>query len=47
MRDECEARYIEEEEAVGGDIGDQVPCMQMSGMAPQTSDAAIRHDLVP
>ena len=47
MRDECEAQYLEGEEAVGGDICDQVPWMQMDGMDPQSSDAAIPHDLAP
>ena len=47
MRDECESRYLEEEEAVGRYIGDQVTWMKISGMVPQASDAAIPHDLAP
>ena len=47
MRDKYESKNIEEKEAVGGDIGDQVPWIQMAGMAPQASDATITHDLAP
>ena len=47
VQDKCEGQYLEEEEVVGGDICNQVPWMQMAGMAPQASDAAIPHDLVP
>ena len=47
VRDECQARYLEEEEAVGAEISDQSLWMQMAGMAPQTSDAAIPQDLAP
>ena len=47
VKDKYEAQYLEEEEAVGGDICDQVPLMQMAGMDPQASDAGIPHDLSP
>ena len=43
----CEAQYLEEEEVVVGDIGDQVPWMQISGVAPQANDAEILHYLTP
>ena len=47
VRDECEAQYLEGEEAVRGDIGDQLPWMQMTGAVLQASDYAINHDLEP
>ena len=43
--DKCEARYIEKEEALGVDIGDQLPLIQMAGMAPQASTDTIPRDL--
>ena len=47
MRDECESRYLEEEEAVGRYIGDQVTWMKIAGMVPQASDATNPHYLAP
>ena len=41
VRDKCGARYFEEEEEVVGDIGYQVPMIQMARIAPQASDAVI------
>ena len=47
VRDKFEDQYLEEEEALRGDIGDQWPWMQMTGAVPQASDAGIPHDLEP
>ena len=47
MRDKCEARYLEGEEAVGGEICYQVPWMETAGMVPQANDVAIPHYLAP
>ena len=47
MQEKCEDNYFEEKVKVGGYIGDQVPWLKMSEMAPQASDAEIPHDFSP
>ena len=42
-----EAQYIQEEEYVEGDFGEQEPWMVMAGIAKQVNDSDAHDDLAP